>query len=130
MNGLTADERAEKAERERDEAQHHLAYHLADFRPGADMEATGDLAVDMAHYAERMRAERDHLASRVAAVEAERDRLATGVRALADDLARDGNTFGEWERDPYRRGWSRASQNAADDLRSLLGAAETTGDQP
>jgi hypothetical protein len=46
-------------EAERDSAQHHLAYHLSDFRPGADSKATGDLAVDMAHYAERMRAERD-----------------------------------------------------------------------
>jgi hypothetical protein len=48
-----------KVEKERDDAQHHLAYHLADFRPGVDAEATGDLAVDMAHFAERMRRERD-----------------------------------------------------------------------
>jgi hypothetical protein len=48
-----------RVEKERDDAQHHLAYHLADFRPGANAEATGDLAVDMAHFAERMRRERD-----------------------------------------------------------------------
>lgn len=44
---------------EADEAQRHLAYHLADFRPGADEKATGDLAVDMAAYATRQRARAD-----------------------------------------------------------------------
>lgn len=57
------DDELARVRAERDSAQEHLAYHLADFRPGADLEATGDLAVDMAAYAQR-------LAARLAAVEA------------------------------------------------------------
>lgn len=58
---------------ERDELQHHIAYHLNDYR--VNREATGDLAVDMATYANRLRA----------ALEAEREafkRLEEAVLAV------------------------------------------------
>ena len=58
------------AERKVWEQQEHIAYHLRDYRPNGDMRLTGDLAVDMAAYAERMKAERDALAARLAKVEA------------------------------------------------------------
>lgn len=67
---------------ERDEAQEHIAYHLRDFRPNADMKATGDLAVDMVAYASRWATQRD-------AARAERDsavREAAALRALLRDM--------------------------------------------
>jgi hypothetical protein len=60
----------ERLRHERDSAQEHMAYHLRDFRPNADMAATGDLAVDMAAFAERMMAERDAARAAVERVEA------------------------------------------------------------
>lgn len=53
---------------ERDAAQEHVAYHLRDFQPTGDMKLTGDLAVDMAAYAGRLRI-------RAEAAEAENERL-------------------------------------------------------
>ena len=52
--GLLAE--IERLTAERDAAQEHVAYHLRDFHPGADDQASGDLAVDMAAYAGRWRA--------------------------------------------------------------------------
>ncbi|WP_460791376.1 hypothetical protein [Nocardioides maradonensis] len=48
-----------QAEKERDEAQEHVAYHLRDY--ALNSEPTGDLAVDMASYAGRLKVERDQL---------------------------------------------------------------------
>lgn len=53
-------------------SEEELRWLGKDCRPGVDAEATGDLAVDMAHYAERMRAERDSLRAQLAAREAAR----------------------------------------------------------
>lgn len=57
------------------DTQEHIAYHLRDFRPGDDMKATGDLAVDMAAFAERMKA-------RAEAAEAKHAALVERVEAV------------------------------------------------
>ena len=74
MSEITTAETIARLTAERDSAQEHLAYHLRDFRPGVDMGATGDLAVDMAAYAGRLKTERD--------------RLRSGIEALADEFKR------------------------------------------
>jgi hypothetical protein len=50
------------------ETQEHIAYHLRDFRPAADMAATGDLAVDMCAFADRMRTRADQARADAAAL--------------------------------------------------------------
>jgi len=67
--------RIAEVEAERDRAQEHMAYHLHDFRPMADMAATGDLAVDMAAFAERMESRAEAAEQKVTALEAERPAL-------------------------------------------------------
>lgn len=108
--------RAEKAERtlaevtaERDEAQRHIAYHLHDFRPAADMVATGDLAVDMAAYAGRLKdraekaeAEKTRLRDTLAVVRAEHEkvrRVAVAVERVCVAAERNGLWAGIDSRD-------------------------------
>jgi signal transduction histidine kinase len=69
-----------QARAERDAAQEHIAYHLRDFRPTADMAATGDLAVDMVAYADRLKV-------RGEAAEQQLADLRASITALADDPA-------------------------------------------
>lgn len=96
------------AERERDEAQEHVAYHLRDY--ALNSEPTGDLAVDMARFAGRLRVRAEAAEQRLAA-----------VRALAD----------EWEAD-YPSDLA-ACDYAPDkwwrDLRAALGDADGGGDR-
>lgn len=116
---LVASEAArEEAERQRDEAQEHVAYHLRDFVPGDDDQVTGDLAVDMTRYADRMKAradkaeqERDEAEeqtnrivrqcneadsraacaeARVAELEAERDRWKKAAETVTENAAHIG----------------------------------------
>lgn len=63
---------------ERDAAQEHVAYHLRDFRPGSDDRATGDLAVDMAAYSGRLKAEVERLRAGIEADQREKQMLADG----------------------------------------------------
>ena len=103
MSEITTAETIARLTAERDSAQEHLAYHLRDFRPGVDMGATGDLAVDMAAYAGRLNTERD--------------RLRSGIEALAD----------EWERQrdycaTDAPGMAMLLRDHADHLRALLSA--------
>lgn len=109
--------RAETVAAERDaaltkwhEAQEHIAYHLRDFRPTADMAATGDLAVDMAAYADRCKARAESAEAALAARAAQPDPLREKVAALAD----------EWETSPNAGAWH------AYRLRELLLARDET----
>jgi len=90
----------ERLRAERDAAHEHLAYHLRDFRPGLDDKATGDLAVDMAAYAGRLKAEVDRLRAILDAHPAEesagevrmsvtREQWATAVDAAEESIAGD-----------------------------------------
>lgn len=66
-----------KAEAERDSAQEHLAYHLADYQ--LNSEPTGDIAVDIAVWARRQR-------DRADAAEAKLTALREAIAELAHDL--------------------------------------------
>ena len=96
----------ERLTAERDSAQEHLAYHLRDFRPGVDHQASGDLAVDMAAYAGRLKIERDQALAAVEQVRREtREQVAREIEA-------DQDREGCGERD-YCHGWVHANASAA-----------------
>lgn len=85
--------RLEKAEQERDAAQEHIANHLRDYIPTSDEAGdnplTGDLAVDMAAYAGRLRerAEKAEAAlARVKALVDEDDAFGDLVGTIAETL--------------------------------------------
>lgn len=100
-------DRIKQAEKERDSAQEHLAYHLADYQ--LNSEPTGDLAVDMAAWARRQRDRADR-------AEAEVARLREGIRALAIGWDQVASTDRDIE--------SKTLRAVAETLRSLLQEGE------
>lgn len=107
-----------QAEKERDEAQEHVAYHLRDY--ALNSELTGDLAVDMASYAGRLKVERDELREELRAL---LGRAAKEVWSRFRPAAQsEGIEEARWEHaeDVARLSWDRAEAaywDHADDCR-------------